>query len=52
MSLHASTARLGQLERLDEPAGAAAKVVQQVIGQGRIKDLLAAPGSAIRCIRS
>lgn len=40
MSLHASTAKLGQLERLDEPANAAAKVVRQVVGQGRIKDLL------------
>ena len=40
MGLHASAERLGGLERLDAPAGAAAKAVQQVVGQGALKDLL------------
>jgi nitrite reductase/ring-hydroxylating ferredoxin subunit/uncharacterized membrane protein len=38
--LHASAAKLGSLERLDAPAGAAARAVQQVVGQGTLKDLL------------
>jgi nitrite reductase/ring-hydroxylating ferredoxin subunit/uncharacterized membrane protein len=45
VSLHASAERLGGLERLDEPAGAAAKAVQRIVGQGRVKDLLS--GSAL-----
>ena len=40
MNLHASAERLGRLEQLDTPAGAAAKAVQQVVGQGLVKDLL------------
>lgn len=40
MGLHASAEKLGGLERLDAPAGAAAKAVQQVVGQGALKDLL------------
>lgn len=40
MGLHASAEKLGGLERLDGPAGAAAKAVQQVVGQGGLKDLL------------
>ena len=45
MGLHASAEKLGRLERLDEPAGAAAKAVGQIVGQGRVKDLLS--GSAL-----
>lgn len=40
MGLHASAEKLGGLERLDAPAGAAAKAVAQVVGQGGLKDLL------------
>jgi nitrite reductase/ring-hydroxylating ferredoxin subunit/uncharacterized membrane protein len=40
VSLHASAEKLGRLERLDEPAAAAAKAVQRVVGQGGVKDLL------------
>ena len=40
MGLHASAEKLGSLEALDGPAGAAAKAVQQVVGQGALKDLL------------
>jgi nitrite reductase/ring-hydroxylating ferredoxin subunit/uncharacterized membrane protein len=40
VALHASVEKLGRLEQLDKPAGAAAKAVQQVVGQGAVKDLL------------
>ncbi|MDP1850510.1 MAG: Rieske 2Fe-2S domain-containing protein [Solirubrobacteraceae bacterium] len=40
MGLHASAEKLGELERLDAPAEAAAKAVQQVVGRGAVKDLL------------
>lgn len=40
MRLHAAAEKLGRIERLDQPAGAAAKAVQQLVGQGRVKDLL------------
>jgi nitrite reductase/ring-hydroxylating ferredoxin subunit/uncharacterized membrane protein len=40
VGLHASAEKLGGLERLDAPAGAAAKAVQRVVGQGALKDLL------------
>ena len=40
MGLHASAERLGGLERLDAPAGAAAKAVAQVVGTGALKDVL------------
>lgn len=40
MGLHASAEQLGGLEALDGPAGAAAKAVQQAVGQGALKDLL------------
>jgi nitrite reductase/ring-hydroxylating ferredoxin subunit/uncharacterized membrane protein len=40
VGFHASAEKLGGLERLDAPAGAAAKAVQQVVGQGALKDLL------------
>lgn len=38
--LHASAEKLAGLERLDVPAGAAAKAVAQVVGRGGLKDLL------------
>lgn len=40
VGLHASAEKLGGLERLDAPAGAAAKAVAQVVGRGGLKDLL------------
>jgi nitrite reductase/ring-hydroxylating ferredoxin subunit/uncharacterized membrane protein len=40
VNLHASAEKLGRLEALDNPAGTAAKAVQQVVGQGFVKDLL------------
>jgi nitrite reductase/ring-hydroxylating ferredoxin subunit/uncharacterized membrane protein len=40
VNLHASAEQLGRLEQLDDKAGVAAKIVQQVVGQGRVKDLL------------
>jgi nitrite reductase/ring-hydroxylating ferredoxin subunit/uncharacterized membrane protein len=40
VNLHATAEALGRLEQLDEPAGAAAKAVQKVVGQGLVKDLL------------
>jgi hypothetical protein len=40
VKLHASAEKLGRLEQLDKPAGAAAKAVGQVVGQGFVKDLL------------
>ncbi len=40
MGLHASAEKLGGLGRLDAPAGAAAKAVRQVVGQGALKDVL------------
>ena len=40
MGLHASAEKLGGLEAVDGPAGAAAKAVQQAVGQGALKDLL------------
>jgi nitrite reductase/ring-hydroxylating ferredoxin subunit/uncharacterized membrane protein len=40
VNLHASAEALGRIEQLDEPAGAAAKAVAQVVGQGLVKDLL------------
>ncbi|HEV2773956.1 MAG TPA: Rieske 2Fe-2S domain-containing protein [Solirubrobacteraceae bacterium] len=40
MNLHATAEGLGGLQQLDGPAGAAAKAVAQVVGQGPLKDLL------------
>jgi nitrite reductase/ring-hydroxylating ferredoxin subunit/uncharacterized membrane protein len=40
VNLHASAEKLGGLEQLDKPAGAAAKAVSQAVGQGTVKDLL------------
>jgi nitrite reductase/ring-hydroxylating ferredoxin subunit/uncharacterized membrane protein len=40
VKLHASAERLGRLEQLDQPAGAAAQAVQGVVGTGLVKDLL------------
>lgn len=40
MGLHASAEKLGGLEGLDVPAGAAANAVAQVVGRGGLKDVL------------
>ena len=40
MGLHASAEKLGGLERLDAPAGAAANAVQKAVGTGALKDVL------------
>lgn len=40
MRLHASAEKLAGLERLDGPAGAAAKAVREVVGKGGLKDVL------------
>jgi nitrite reductase/ring-hydroxylating ferredoxin subunit/uncharacterized membrane protein len=45
VSLHTAAEKLGRLEGLDKPAGAAAKAVSQVVGKGLVKDLLS--GSAL-----
>ena len=44
MRLHAAAEKLGRLERMDEPAGTAAKAVVQIVGHGRVKDLLSGSG--------